>query len=169
MTPTNQAPVYLDTETTGFSAATDRIVEIAVVDDSGAVLLDKLVNPERPIPEAVTTHVHGITDEMVSEQPTLGELLPRLRAVLAGRPLVIYNAGFDLKFLPAEVRDTPSEVHCCLKRFRMHIARHKLDLKSRNLAAAAELAGHRWEGAAHRALADTQATRTVWRWLDSQA
>jgi len=27
------------------------------------------------------------------------------------------------------------------------------------------VAGHRWESEAHRALADTQATRTVWRWL----
>jgi len=160
--------VYLDTETTGFSAATDRIVEIAVVDDTGAVLLDTLMNPERQIPEAVTAHVHGITDEMVSGQPTLAELLPRLREVLAGRPLVIYNADFDLRFLPAEVQDAPSAVHCCLKRFRKHVARRKLAVKSRNLTTAAELADHRWEGAAHRALADTQATRTVWRWLDAQ-
>lgn len=44
-------PVYLDTETTGLSAnAGARIVEVAIVDQSGRALLNTLVDPRVAIP-----------------------------------------------------------------------------------------------------------------------
>ena len=66
--------LYLDTETTGLSPSRgDRIVELAVVDDAGCPVINTLVNPERDIPwDAV--RIHGITDEMVAQAPTMEEL-----------------------------------------------------------------------------------------------
>ena len=82
--------LYLDTETTGLSSSRgDRIVELAVVDDDGRTVIDTLVNPEREIPWDAT-RIHGITDEMVAQAPTMEELWPAIEAATTGRHVVIY-------------------------------------------------------------------------------
>lgn len=53
--------VILDTETTGLDEH-DEIVEVAVIDMSGKVLLNTLVNPIQPIPYEAT-QIHGITND----------------------------------------------------------------------------------------------------------
>ncbi len=90
-------PVYLDTETTGLDARAE-IVEIALVDHNGSVLLDSLVKPTRRIPWDAT-RVHHITDEMVAGAPTWAELWPQVQAILHGRRVGIYNAEFDLRMI----------------------------------------------------------------------
>jgi len=59
--------LILDTETTGLDEHAE-IVEIAVIDCTGAVLLDTLVRPAGPIP-AEAVEIHGITNEMVVQIP----------------------------------------------------------------------------------------------------
>ncbi|PPK66189.1 3'-5' exonuclease [Actinokineospora auranticolor] len=81
--------VVLDTETTGLHGDV-RIVEIAVLDRHGAVLLDFLVHPGIPIPPD-STAIHGITDTVVAGAPRFAELLPALTEVLAGRRVIIYK------------------------------------------------------------------------------
>lgn len=93
--------VVLDTETTGLGDDA-RIVDIAVTDRHGAVLLDTLVDPRAPIP-AEATDIHGITDAMVAGAPTFPEVLERLSEVLAGRHCLIYNAGYDIGRLRHEL------------------------------------------------------------------
>jgi len=156
--------LYLDTETTGLSPARgDAIVEIAIVDDAGRTLMDTLVNPGRGIP-FYATRVHGITDAMVAGRPTLGELLPEIRAIVAShRRLVIYNSGFDVPFFPPGCFDS-LEVRCAMRRFA-----ELQGTRFRKLADAAEHAGHRWTGEAHRALADTLAARSVWHWCEARS
>ncbi len=84
-------PLFLDTETNGLH---DPIIEICVLDHDGVILFETLVNPGEPIePEA--TAVHGITDATVKDAPAFADIWPRLRAVLANRHVVIYNADFD--------------------------------------------------------------------------
>jgi DNA polymerase III alpha subunit (gram-positive type) len=61
------------------------------------------VNPGRPIP-AESSRIHGITDEMVLQSPTLSEALVRLEAVCADRVLVGHGIGFDLAVLSRERR-----------------------------------------------------------------
>ena len=151
--------VYLDTETTGLSAANgDAIVEIAIVDHLGRTLIDTLVNPERSIPPFVS-RVHGINDQMVRGQPTLRELLPEIRAAIRGKELVIYNATFDTSFFPNRLREA-SAVRCAMR----ECAAQRGGRPPR-LADAAAHVGHRWTGEAHRALADALACRSVWDWL----
>ena len=64
--------MILDTETTGLGSDA-RICQIAAIDLHSNVLIDTLVNPECPIP-ADATAIHGITDEMVKDAPTLFDL-----------------------------------------------------------------------------------------------
>jgi DNA polymerase III epsilon subunit-like protein len=87
-------PLFLDTETTGLSDM-DEVCEIAVINVKGEVLINTLVKPIRPIAEP-TSQIHGITNEMVANAPTFGDLLPRLEQMLRGREVLVYNAEFDM-------------------------------------------------------------------------
>lgn len=154
--------LFLDTETTGFSPnAGDAIVEIAIVDERGGTLINTLVDPGRSIPwQAI--NVHGITDDMVRGKPTLTQVLPRIREIVAGEQIVIYNAAFDTPFFPDRLRQA-TIVSCAMIQFA-----DRLGGSWRKLEVAARHVGHRWTGDAHRALADALACRSVWLWLQGQ-
>ncbi|MEO9264722.1 MAG: 3'-5' exonuclease [Candidatus Baltobacteraceae bacterium] len=92
----------IDVETTGFSAAADRVVEMAcVVVRAGQVVetWSSLVNPGRAIP-ARATAVHGITDGDVWWAPMFDVAQARLYSLCSGATVVAHNARFDLGFLP---------------------------------------------------------------------
>lgn len=89
--------LVLDTETTGLKGDA-QIVQLAVIDSSGAVLLDTLVKPTCSIPIAAWK-IHGITDDMVADAPTFEHVLERLLEIIGNRTLIIYNADFDLRML----------------------------------------------------------------------
>lgn len=101
--------VAFDLETTGLSAAFDRIVEIGAVrfsvtgDELGR--FQSLVNPGRPIPRAAHA-IHGIDDEDVADAPSVEGVLPRFLEFL-GEPtatiLLAHNASFDAGFLGGEL------------------------------------------------------------------
>jgi DNA polymerase-3 subunit epsilon len=149
--------VFLDTETTGLSGDTDKIIELAIVDYNGEVLFDKLINPARPINNS---HIHGITDNMISGQPTFEESWNEIITILKDKHIIIYKKDFDTQFFPDRLR-CAKKVSCAMQRFRsFHQGRQY------NLKFAAQHIGYIWEGPAHRALADTLATRAVWLWLD---
>lgn len=86
-------PLFLDTETTGLSDM-DEICEIAIVDLAGEVLINTLVKPTKRVPPG-TSAIHGITDELVKDAPTFGDLFPRLDSILTDRIVLVYNAEFD--------------------------------------------------------------------------
>ena len=154
--------IYLDTETTGFSPASGAtIVEIAIVDEAGRSLIDTLIDPRQPIPPGAQ-RVHGISDEMVRGKPTLQEVLPAIRDVVAGEEVVIYNAAFDTAFFPDRLGQARA-VSCAMLRFA-----DALGGRWRKLEVAAGHVGHRWSGTAHRALADALACRSVWLWLEGR-
>ena len=94
----------VDVETTGFSPQRDRVVEVAVVlvDGSGAVETEfaTLLDPAR---DPGPTHVHGITEAMVTGAPTYADVHPYLAHLFSGRVVVGHNiVRFDLPFLAAE-------------------------------------------------------------------
>lgn len=93
----DQRPLYLDTETTGLDGRAE-IVEIAILDYDGSVLLESLVKPRLPIPREVV-RIHGITDQRVRNAPTWAEIWPQAEAILQDRLIGIYNAGFDLRIM----------------------------------------------------------------------
>lgn len=90
-------PIFLDTETTGFSPQ-DVVVEVGVVDLSGSTLYETLIKPPVTIPaEAVA--IHGITEVMVASAPSWKEAWADLQPVLEGRFIGAYNADFDLRLM----------------------------------------------------------------------
>jgi DNA polymerase III epsilon subunit-like protein len=91
------SPVYVDTETTGFSNS-DVVIEITVLDTDGTVLLDTLVKSARPVPPSASA-VHGITDITLLGAPGWKEVWPQVESVLEGRLVGFYNAAFDLRLL----------------------------------------------------------------------
>jgi DNA polymerase-3 subunit epsilon len=162
--------LFLDTETTGLDPATGaELVEVALVDDDGAILLHTLVNPGHPIPAALT-EIHGITDAMVATAPTANDVRQKVLQLVAGHHLVIYNAPFDAAFFPG-INGQANAIQCCLRRFADEWpdrtwSDERGGWKRQKLATAAAHVGHDWEGAgAHRALADALACRSVWHWL----
>lgn len=104
--PATKRLIVLDTETTGMSPAEGhRVIEI------GCLELNNLrkgegrrwyLDPEREIPEDAT-RVHGITNEMVAGCPKFADVAEEWLAFIAGDPLVIHNAAFDVGFLNAEL------------------------------------------------------------------
>ncbi len=95
----------IDVETTGFSPATDRVVELACALVDGGRVVDgwtTLVNPGMPIPSYATA-VHGITDEMVAGAPGIVAALRRARRLCRGRTVAAHCAGFDLSFVGPSV------------------------------------------------------------------
>ncbi len=89
--------VLLATETTGLDGDAE-IIDLALLDRDGAVLLDTLLRPQRPIPPVVS-RVHGLYDHHVRAAPTFPAIWLRLRALLDGRTLIAYNVAFDARLL----------------------------------------------------------------------
>lgn len=99
--------IVLDTETTGLDPdAGHRLIEIACVELINHVATGRVfhhaVDPERDVPaEAVA--IHGISTEMLKGKPLFSAIAEEFLAFIAGDPLVIHNAEFDLKFINAEL------------------------------------------------------------------
>ncbi|MGN7678239.1 MAG: DNA polymerase III subunit epsilon [Anaplasma sp.] len=99
--------VVLDTETTGLDASSgDRILEIGCVELVNFVVtgrvFHKYINPERDIP-AAATRIHGITADMVKDQPKFAEVADEFLDFIQDSTLIIHNAGFDMRFIEAEM------------------------------------------------------------------
>lgn len=100
--------VFLDTETTGLSAAEgDRIVEIGCIELVDRRLsgrtLHHYVNPQRSShPDAV--RIHGITDEFLADKPPFAAVADEVLEFISGADVIIHNANFDVGFLDAEFK-----------------------------------------------------------------
>ena len=99
--------IVLDTETTGLDPDQGhRIVEVAALELVNHLPTGKTfhsyINPERDMPEEAF-RVHGLSAEFLADNPVFAEVLEPLLEFLADSPLVIHNAGFDLRFLAAEL------------------------------------------------------------------
>ena len=93
--------VVFDLETTGLSARYDKIIEFGAIKITGGRVSDRidiLVNPECHIPEKIT-EITNITDEMVANEKTIDEVLPRIMEFIGDSILVTHNASFDFSFL----------------------------------------------------------------------
>jgi DNA polymerase-3 subunit epsilon len=151
----------VDVETTGSSPGRgDRVIEIAVAVLSGGsvdVVLDTLVNPDRPIPRAVTG-ITRISHEDVRDKPRFGEIADEVVGALAGRIFVAHNMRFDWAFVASE---TGRALHVALDGPRLctvRLAKRLIPgLRSRNLDSVARYFGIEIENR-HRAAGDAVAT-----------
>jgi DNA polymerase-3 subunit epsilon len=132
----NEHLIFLDLETTGASAALDRVTEVGLVEvDNGRVLGEwsTLVNPGMSIPPMIQS-LTGITDEMVACAPSFADISHDLLRRIDGKLLVAHNARFDYGFLRSEFQRVDilyiSRVLCTVKLSRRlfpHHQRHNLD------------------------------------------
>ena len=155
--------LILDTETTGLSHASDKIIELAMllvqVDlvtglPCGAVeVFEGFEDPGMPIPE-VARQVTGITDEMVQgkslDEAAVNRMLSKADVVIA------HNAGFDRPFMEARFPAFASKPCTCSFK---DIDWKAEDVDSAKLTALAADAG--WFYDAHRALMDCHALLAV--------
>lgn len=163
---TRHCVVFLDTETTGVGRF-DEVIEIAVLDASGRVLLQSLVQPTRPVhPEAV--RIHGLTDAELARAPAWPMVYRELLAVLRSFPLVIaYNADFDRRLIAQTCGEhglPPPEPdwHCAMRRFAEYAGPPPIDSWRRyhRLAEALERFGLSHPDS-HRAAADAEGCREL--------
>ena len=90
-------PIFIDTETTGFSPE-DMVIEVGVVDLRVETLFETFVKPSIPIPPDAMA-VNHITDDMVADAPQWTEIWPALKGVMESRFVGMYNADFDLRLM----------------------------------------------------------------------
>ncbi len=96
----------VDVETTGTGARGDRVLEVAVVLVHGQRrerLLERLVNPERPIPRPVI-RLTRIQESDVRHAPRFEAIADEVVAALSGRTFVAHTVRFDWGFLAAELQ-----------------------------------------------------------------
>lgn len=135
--PINGRYIIFDLETTGLSAATERIIEIGAVKvENGAILesFDLFVDPEKAITPEIT-RLTSITNEMVAGAPKEAEALEQFFRFCDGCDiLVAHNADFDMGFLRAAIRrcgreEDPVQIDTLVMARAMYpeLKKHKLD------------------------------------------
>jgi DNA polymerase-3 subunit epsilon len=181
---TQKQPFWLlDFETTEkLEAPHCQIVEVAIIDQDGRQIFHRLCRPDTPMPERIS-EIHGITDELLLNEPTFPQIWPELEALLTSNslPLYTWNADFDRAVLlktarrfqlqvPAQVQDK-QRWQCAMKQ---HAAWYGEWSNGRNT--------YRWQTLgwaceelgietpeAHRALADAFNALNVMRAIAEQA
>lgn len=175
--------VVLDTETTGLSPQTDRIIELGFQvhkPDGGVDEWRSLIDPGIPIPPRVTK-VHGITDEMMKgcrvcgaqcdlddvqaahsfvPIPKFAQIAPKLARGFSDCDFAGKNVRFDLNFLAEEFKRAKVEWSyagaCIIDADRLEAL-----AKPRHLSDLHKLYAGAPHDDAHAALSDVRATTTV--------
>lgn len=94
--------VVLDTETTGLGD-NDQLIELAIINDKGNTLHNARYRPTVAISSGAAS-VHGITAELLKDKPTFDRDADRIKELLEGKTVVIYNVGYDMKILRSTYR-----------------------------------------------------------------
>jgi DNA polymerase-3 subunit alpha (Gram-positive type) len=143
--------VIFDFETTGLDSLRDRIIEVGAIKyQNGERVADfsTLIKPDIPLPD------------MLENQPTIEEVLPKFLQFIDHTLLVAHNAEFDMAFLKHACHRLGYQIEwscfCTLK-----LARQLLpDLESKNLDSLAQHYGLSF-AARHRSIGDCEVTGAV--------
>lgn len=127
---------FLDLETTGGSAATDRITEIGIQFWRAGERIGQwqtLVNPQTRISPFIE-QLTGISNAMVADAPVFADIADDLEQRLQGVVFVAHNARFDYGFVKGEFRKLgrlfQAKVLCTVKlsrRLYPQFRRHNMD------------------------------------------
>lgn len=153
----------IDFETTGLGPTTGgRATEIAAVLVRGGAVVDawsSLMNSGAWVPPYIQA-LTGISNEMLADAPDSTSVMRELARFTGGCPLVAHNASFDRGFWQAEMeraglaRDPAHEFACTVLLSR----RLWPEARSHGLGAITQFHGIRFDGRAHRAMADARVT-----------
>ena len=89
--------LLVDTETTGLST-NDEIIQLAILDLDGKVLLNTLLKPTVPI-SSEAYELHGIGYQSLKNAPNILDIYDDIANLIRNRYLVAYNAAFDQRLL----------------------------------------------------------------------
>ena len=98
----------VDIETTGFFPKYAKLVEIAAIKIKTNFTIDlndnfsHLINPLCKI-NYDAYQIHGISNEMVENKPTIDKIIPEFCKFSKNTILVAHNAGFDMSFINAAI------------------------------------------------------------------
>lgn len=172
--------VFLDTETTGLDDEA-QIIEIAIVNDAGAVLFESLVKPTVPV-DYEAQEIHGIGPERLATAPAWPDIAEQVRAVLEDKRVVIFNSKFDIRLL-----QQTATAHAAGQGVEAYDAAVKWIMKLETVCAmyraakvfgatnrygtislvdAAAAAGVDFQGRAHSAAGDAGTTALLWKALN---
>ena len=183
--------VFLDLETTGRSAAKDKIIEIGMVEIIDRRITGKeyhqYVNPEQEV-EAGAEAVHGMNWDSLKGYPVYAEVHAATMAFVDDSPaapaagaeetaaagavstkVVAHNAPFDIGFLDAEIDrlklGMPSLYEVWNVQDSLKLARAKRPKMRNSLDALMEAFHIEVDRTKHGALVDAQILAKVWLWL----
>lgn len=157
--------VVIDFETTGLSPNLgERTIEVGAVLVRNNQIIDRyqsLMNPGKRIPGFIENYT-GISNKMLSNAPSISEVMLELKNFIGDHHLVAHNASFDSRFLDAEferIKHKRKNVFVCSllmsRRIYPDAPNHKLEtlVRYKNL---------KTDGVHHRALADAEMTAHLW-------
>ena len=157
--------LIVDVETTGLLTKDPKteIVSISILNTDGKVVFASLVNPGRPIPMEAQK-VHGIDNLMVADAPPWSIVGNFIAAVIEGKHLVAYNAGFDVHLMVTlfqryNIDIGDFDVSCAMENYSQFVgdwSRAKGDWKWQKLPKLAF-------GKAHDSFVDTMSTLLLMR------
>lgn len=161
----NYSVVVLDFETTGLSPnCGDRAIEIGAVLIENNRIVDRfqsLMNPGMKVSRFIEEYT-GITNQMLSTAPSIAEVMHKFTAFMAQHHLVAHNAGFDSRFLDAELQRIKQQ-RCQEFACSMLISRRIYPASpSHSLETLVRYKGLKTDGVHHRALADAEMTGHLW-------
>ena len=157
------APLFLDTETTGLDNTAEAL-EIGLTD---VAVFETRLKPTVAIGVQAAA-VHGISEQALCGAPSWTDVARQLRHAIGDRPVIIFNARFDIRILKqtAAAHSDPADwleemtVYCAMELAAGYYrATNRYGMIS--LASAASQAGLTWEGLAHSAIADARMTAGV--------
>jgi len=155
--------VFFDLETTGINIASDRIVEISMIKihpNGKEERYTQRVNPIIEIPREASL-IHGITNEMVLNEPTFKDISIKIRDLIKGCDLAGFNSNrFDIPILAEEM--LRSDVDFSMKnRLAIDVQTIFHKKEQRTLGAAYQFYCEKKLENAHSAEADTFATYEI--------
>ena len=154
---------FFDLETTGTDVSKDRIIEIAIIKvniDGSRESLEIRLNPGIPIPPE-SSLIHGITDEMVANEPKFKDKARNIYNFLKGCDLAGFNSDrFDIPLLVEELLRADLDFDFKnTKTIDVQNIFHKME--ERTLSAALKFYCDKELTDAHTAIADANATLDV--------
>lgn len=108
----------IDFETTGLSITDSEIIQIGAVKYSVGKIVDNFSSYVKPTSSFISptiTKITGITNDMLSEAPTIEKILPSFLDYIKRQTLVTHNASFDMKFLLSSIEKCNIDI----ERFRV--------------------------------------------------
>ncbi|MDE2889476.1 MAG: 3'-5' exonuclease [Gemmatimonadota bacterium] len=111
--------------------------------------------------------IHGISPQTVAHSSTFADQVPAIKDAIRDRVVAVYNAEFELQFLPSHVVVVADLFVCVMELYREIRGLRKYVKNTYRLQNAMDWCGFR-KSQAHRAMEDNLGTIAVWDKLREQ-